>query len=147
VSDRSAEHATIVLERLYEAPPERAFGAWADAAAKRRWFAGTDDDHELDFRVGGRESSSGRAPDGGEYAYEAIYRDIVPGERIVYTYELAIGGEPFSVSLVTVELAAADGGTRLLLTEQTVFLDRRDEAARREHGWGGLLDALGGELA
>jgi uncharacterized protein YndB with AHSA1/START domain len=141
------EHATVVLERRYEASPERAFAAWADAEAKRRWFSGDDAELELDFRIGGRESSRGRAPGGHEYTYVATYRDIVPGERIVYTYEMTIEGQRFSVSVVTVEFSRADGGTRLLLTEQSVFLDRRDEASRREHGWAGLLDALGRELA
>jgi len=147
MNDRSVEHATIVLERLYEAPPERAFEAWASPEAKRRWFSGPDNELELDFRIGGREWSKGRAPGGHEYIFEATYRDIVPGERIVYTYEMTIAGERFSVSVVTVEFAAADGGTRLVLTEQSVFIDRREEALRREHGWGGLLDALGEELS
>lgn len=146
MAERTVEHATLVLERLYEAPPERAFEAWADPGAKRRWFGGTDNELELDFRVGGRESSSGRAPDGHRYAYTATYADIIPGRRIVYTYEMTIEGERFSVSVVTVEFSPADGGTRLVLTEQSVFLDRREEASRREHGWGGLLDALGEAL-
>jgi uncharacterized protein YndB with AHSA1/START domain len=146
MSERSVEHATLVVERFYEAPPESAFAAWADPEAKRQWFGGGDE-LQLDFRIGGRESSRGRAPDGHEYVYDATYRDIVPSERIVYTYEMTIEGERFSVSVVTVEFTAARGGTRLVLTEQSVFLDRRDEASRRERGWGGLLDALGRALA
>jgi hypothetical protein len=30
MSGRSVEHATFVVEREYEASPERAFAAWAD---------------------------------------------------------------------------------------------------------------------
>ena len=146
MSERSTEHATLVLERLYEAPPERAFEAWANPVAKQRWFGGPEIEFELDFRVGGRESSRGATPDGRTYAYEAVYGDIVENERIVYTYAMEIDGARFSVSVVTVEFAAADGGTRLVLTEQSVFLDRREEPGSRERGWGGLLESLGEEL-
>jgi uncharacterized protein YndB with AHSA1/START domain len=147
MAERSVQHSTLVLERLYEAPPERAFAAWADPEAKRRWFAGPESEHELDFRVGGRESSRGPTRDGRTYVYEAIYRDIVPVERIVLTYEMEIDGTRFSISVLTVEFAPADGGTRLVLTEQGVFLDGREEPDSREQGWGDLLDALAEELS
>jgi uncharacterized protein YndB with AHSA1/START domain len=57
------------------------------------------------------------APDGRDYVYEAIYRDIVPTERIVYTYDIKIDDVRFSVSVVTVEFspgaAAPDGAERV----------------------------------
>ena len=85
MSGRSVEHATFVVERKYEASPARAFAAWADPEAKARWFVDSDASLELDFRVGGRERSRGTAPDGSAYSYEALYQDIVPAQRIVYT--------------------------------------------------------------
>jgi uncharacterized protein YndB with AHSA1/START domain len=38
--DRYVTHATFSLECSYPAPPARVFAAWADPAAKARWFAG-----------------------------------------------------------------------------------------------------------
>ena len=46
-------HSTFSLERTYPVPPERVFAAWADPAAKKRWFV-SKGEHELDFRAGGR---------------------------------------------------------------------------------------------
>ena len=43
-------HATFSLERSYRASTARVFAAWADPAAKARWFAGPDSEHQLDFR-------------------------------------------------------------------------------------------------
>jgi uncharacterized protein YndB with AHSA1/START domain len=85
MSGRSVEHASFVVERRYEASPERAFAAWADPEAKARWFVGSNAHLELDFCVGGRERHRRTAPDGSAYSYEARFQDIVPGQRIVFT--------------------------------------------------------------
>ena len=147
MSGRSVEHATFVVERKYEASPERAFAAWADPKAKARWFVGSEAHLELDFRVGGREHSRGSAPDGSAYSYEALYQDIVPAQRIVYTYDMLLQETRISVSLATVEFTpVGENGTRLVFTEQGAFLDGHESPARRAEGMGSLLDALDKEL-
>jgi uncharacterized protein YndB with AHSA1/START domain len=147
MSGRSVEHATFVLEREYEASPERAFAAWADPEAKTRWYVDSDAQLELDFRVGGRERSQGTAPDGRPYSYEALYQDIVPGRRIVYTYEMVVQDRRISVSLATVEFTPlGDNGTHLVFTEHGAFLDGHESPARRAEGMGSLLDALENEV-
>jgi uncharacterized protein YndB with AHSA1/START domain len=92
MSGRSVEHATFVVERKYEASPERAFAAWADREAKARWYVDSDAHLELDFRVGGWERSSGSAPDGRAYRYEALFHDIVAAHRIIYAYDMFLEG-------------------------------------------------------
>jgi uncharacterized protein YndB with AHSA1/START domain len=146
MSKRSATHATFVIERTYDAPPARVFHAFADPAAKARWFSGPEEwgpsEHELDFRVGGREISSGGPPGGPTHRYDARYQDIVPNERIVSTYAMYLDGTRISVSLATVQLEPEGAGTRLTYTEQGVFLDGYDDAGQREHGTRELLGAL-----
>jgi uncharacterized protein YndB with AHSA1/START domain len=147
MSGRSVEHATFVVEREYEVSTERTFAAWADPEAKARWYVDADTQLELDFRVGGREHSHGAAPDGRPYSYEALYQDIVPGRRIVYTYEMTLEQTRISVSLATVEFTPlGENGTHLVFTEQGAFLDGHEFPARRSEGMGSLLDALGREL-
>jgi uncharacterized protein YndB with AHSA1/START domain len=146
MNERSAEHATFVVERTYEAPPARVFAAWADPAAKASWFGADESqggEFELDFRVGGREFQRGAGPEGEVYTLEALYQDIVPDERIVYSYYMLLDEQRISVSLGTVELAPSGDGTRLTYTEQGVYLDGLDTPDQREAGTGGLLDALG----
>lgn len=150
MTERSVTHDTFVVERSYDASPARVFAAWADPAIKARWFAGPDDwvanGHELDFRVGGREWTSGGPPGGPVHTYEARYQDIVPEQRMVYTYEMYLDETRISVSLGTVELKATGPGTRLIYTEQGAYLDGHDAPMSRMHGTGELLDALGAEL-
>ena len=43
MSARSTQHATFVIERTYAASPARVFNAFADRAAKARWFVGPDE--------------------------------------------------------------------------------------------------------
>ena len=92
MSERSAHHATFVIERTYPASPARVFAAWADPAAKARWFVGPDEwnqgPHEFDFRVGGRERVSGGPAGGPVHSFDGLYQDIVPDQRIVYTYDM-----------------------------------------------------------
>jgi uncharacterized protein YndB with AHSA1/START domain len=147
---RSVTHAAFVIERTYAALPARLFAAWADPAAKARWFAGPEDwesgKYELDFRVGGRERASGGPQGGPVHTYEARYQDIVPDQRIVLTYDMHLDDRRISVSLVTVEFRPEGAGTRLVFTEQGAFLDGYDGPAQREQGTRDLLDALGAEL-
>jgi uncharacterized protein YndB with AHSA1/START domain len=150
MSERSTHHDTFVIERTYAASPARVFNAWADPAAKARWFVGPDEwmkgKHELDFRVGGRERVSGGPPGGPVHSFDGRYQDIVPNERIIYSYDMHLDDKRISVSLATVELKPAGAGTRLVFTEQAVFLDGYDIPAQREHGTRELLDNLDAEL-
>jgi uncharacterized protein YndB with AHSA1/START domain len=138
-----------VIERTYAASPARVFKAWAEPKAKARWFADPDEreaKYELDFRVGGREINGGGPPGGPAHTYDARYQDIVADERIVYTYDMHLDDKRISVSLATVEFKLAGAGTRLIFTEQAVFLDGLDNPADREHGTRALLDKLDAAL-
>jgi len=145
VSERSVEHDTFTIERTYDAPPGRVFSAWADPAAKARWF-GPGESHEMDFRVGGREHLSVRGPDGASYSFDSRFQDIVPDQRIVHAYDMHREQTRISVSLATIEFKPAGEGTRLVLTEQGAFLDGEDDPALRVQGTGGLLERLAAEL-
>ena len=107
MAQRSVTHATFVVERTYDASPARVFAAWADPAAKARWFGVPDkgtSEFELHFQVGGREINRGTVPNGQTFTFEGRYQDIVPDERIVYAYDMHLDEDRISVSLGTVEL-------------------------------------------
>jgi uncharacterized protein YndB with AHSA1/START domain len=146
MTERSVTHATFVIERTYAASPARVFAAWSSRTAKAGWFAGPPEwessEHELDFRVGGRERVSGGPKGGPVHTFEARYQDIVPNQRIISSYDMHLDDKRISVSLATVELKPAGAGTRLIYTEQGAFLDGYDDAGSREHGTRALLDNL-----
>jgi uncharacterized protein YndB with AHSA1/START domain len=146
-------HASFVIERRYNASPQRVFAAWSDPAAKRQWFVegeGWDiQSYQLDFREGGVEKSRFRFDKGPEIFGEetmmgnrTVFNEIVPNERIIFTYSMDRNGLRFSVSLVSVELSAAGAGTRMIFTEHATFFEGGDGAQMREAGWRELLDKL-----
>ena len=132
---RNSKHGTFTIERIYPASPARVFAAWSNKEAKTAWAYCHPEwpvsDHVFDFREGGREHLV-TGPVGG----------------IVYAYEMHLDQRRISVSLATIEFFAVAGGTRLVLTEQGVFLDGYDDIAGREEGTRiglGNLDRLFGQ--
>jgi uncharacterized protein YndB with AHSA1/START domain len=146
----SVAHATFVIERDYPVPPARVFAALADPAAKAKWFIGpegwTQKERAMDFRVGGRERVVGSFSSGLTSAFDCTYLDIIRDRRIAYSYVMHINENKISASLATVEFTPTAAGTKLTFTEQGAFLDGYDDAGKREHGTGGLLDKLGAFL-
>jgi uncharacterized protein YndB with AHSA1/START domain len=148
-------HDTFTLKRTVSAPPPRVFEALANPEIKAKWFAGgpswSQKKRSMDFRVGGREEVSGVHANGITSLFEALYLDIVPAARIVYVYEMTVGGRKISSSLATFQLfAEGNGKTRVVLTEQGAYFDDPDmkeyapngQAASRLEGTKALMDQL-----
>ena len=147
MTKRSTTHATFVIERDYKAAPAKVFAAFADLKSKTKWFGGPEgwdvaSAHQLDFRIGGKESVSGGPPGGVVHSYSATFWDIVENERIVSSYEMHLDKQRISVSLATTEIKPNGAGSKLIYTEQGVFLDGYDDAGQREEGTRELFDRL-----
>src|SRR5947207_15572314 len=103
MAERSVVHSTFTVERTYDSPPARVFAAWADPNLKNRWFGGGTDDAPgtiaMDFRVGGIETNESEPGAAFAFAYWGRYSDIVPDERIAFTYDLSLGGFLVALSL------------------------------------------------
>ena len=126
------------------------FAAFADLAAKAKWFAGPPEwesgEVAQDFRVGGREVNIGGPVGGPVHRFYALYQDIVADERIVFTYDMFVDDVHLSVSVTTIEFAPAGSGTKLTFTEQGAFLDGHEDPSMREERTRELLGALGDAL-
>jgi uncharacterized protein YndB with AHSA1/START domain len=150
---RSVAYGQFSVERTYDAPTERVWRALSSPEAKAKWFGGTvgewsEIERAMDFSVGGAERVKGRWKNGVVSTFDAIYHDIVPEARIVYSYAMHLNEAKISVSLATLELEReGDGRTTLKMTEQGAFLDGYDDDGSRERGTGFLLDKLGASLA
>ena len=146
----SVVHDSFTIERTYPASPERVFAAWATIEAKAHWFGSEEGlelaEHTLDFRVGGTERLSAKAGKV-QFDFDATYYDIVENERIVWSYDMHMDGRRMSVSVGTVEITPAPGGSKLVMTEQGAFLDGLDTNEQRAEGTRQFLDNLAEFLA
>ena len=143
MSERSTAHDTFVIERVYPASPARVFRAFSSLEELNAWRSCHPGARfEMDFREGGRELYCGGSEGGPVYRVETLYHDIVPNCRFVRSYEMHADDVRLSVSLQTVEFKPEGTGTRLVFTEQGVFLDGHDVPAHRAHGTGIALDQL-----
>jgi uncharacterized protein YndB with AHSA1/START domain len=135
----------LVITRDLKAPPARVFAAWTDVRQSSVWWVPKDCtllSCEMDVRVGGAWRRSMRVPDGTVVAKHGVYREVVPPERLSFTYvsEYA-NGTVDPETLVTIDLAELpDGRTRLTLTHSGFW----DEASRVSHtgGWTGAVERL-----
>jgi len=145
MTERNTTHATFVIERDLPHPPAKVFAAYADVEKKKKWFGGPPEwngKHTMDFRVGGKETSTGGPPGGTVHKMSGEYWDIVENERIVMSYEMHLDAQRISVSLGTTEIKPNGAGSKLIYTEQGAYLDGYDDAGSREHGTGELLNQL-----
>jgi uncharacterized protein YndB with AHSA1/START domain len=139
---RSVVHASFTITRRWDASPARVFAAFADEQQKAKWFARGEGlelvSRSFDFRVGGKENASGRWKTGMVSHFDAVYHDIVPDQRIIYSYVMHLDDRKISVSQACIEIMPDGEGARLVLTEHGDF---------REHGTNFLIDALEKSLA
>ena len=93
---------------------------------------------ETDVKVGGRFHVGFRGNNGDQHDVGGTYREVVPAEKLVFTW--AWRSTPERQSQVTVHLKADGDGTILTLTHEQFF----DEPARDRHqsGWTGALNKL-----
>ena len=140
MSTQTATKPSLTIKRRLNAPPAKVYAAWTDPQMIARWFgpAGVERvEAQTDLRVGGRYHITMHVP-GDQHDIFGVYREVVPNERLVFSW--AWKSTPERESLVTVTFKPDGAGTLLtVLHEQFFDADARD---RHQHGWAGAIDKL-----
>lgn len=137
---------TLVLRRVYDAPPERVFKAWTTKAELSKWYSAAADfiihSIDIDLRVGGTMRAV-FGPKGDEPIVELDeYHEVVPGKRLAFDMTLTRGDTFLSKTHITVEFRGiGNGKTEVLLT------DVGDDAWEHAQGWRPALDLLDAYLS
>ena len=115
----------LLLTREFDAPRELVFKAMTDPALLSRWWGPrryrTVVD-TMDARPGGKWRMRNIGADGGEHAFRGEFREFVPSERVVWTFEYE--PLPGHISVETMTLTERDG--RTLLTVRDQFASKED---------------------
>src|ERR1700732_4346975 len=102
-----ASDRELVLTRVIDAPREKLYRAWTDAALLKQWFAPlpwTTPSAELDVRPGGANMIVMRGPDGNEFPNRGVYLEVVENERLVFTDAYSEAWKPSEKPFMTVVL-------------------------------------------
>ncbi len=142
----AAVKPSLTLKRRLNAPPQAVYTAWTDPKKLVHWFGpdqGPVTKAETDVRVGGRFHVVFHSEDGEEHDVSGTYREVVPNERLQFTW--AWRTMPERELLVTVIVKPDGEGSLLTLIHEQFF----DEPARdrHEYGWNGSLNKLEKALA
>ena len=137
---------SLTLKRRLAAAPEKVYAAWTDPAKIVKWFgpdSGPVKRASADAREGARYAVEFSTEDGEEHHVSGTYLEVVPNEKLVFSWMWRT--MPERQSLVTVLIKPDGDGALLTLIHEQFF----DEGARdrHEHGWSGCLDKLAAYLA
>ncbi len=117
----------IVMTRIFDAPRELLFKAYTDPQIIPQWWGPkglTTSVDKMDVRPGGAWRFVQLGPDGIQYAFRGVYREIVAPERLVYTFEWE--GMPGHVLIETVTFDEHGGKTKLTATALFHTTEERD---------------------
>ena len=124
---------SLTLKRRLNAPPEKVYAAWTDPTQLVRWFgpdSGKVTKADIDARVGGRYLIEFDTEDGDHHAVGGEYREVVPNQKLAFTW--AWRTMPERESFVTVLIKSEGAGCILTLIHEQFA----DEPARDRHEWG-----------
>jgi len=123
----------IVITRVFDAPRELVFKTYLDPNHVPEWWGPkrlTTTVDRMEVRPGGVWRIVQREADGNEYAFHGVYHEILPPERLTYTFEFE--GMPGHILLETVMLEEQDGKTKM--TDKSVFQSVEDRDGMLQSG-------------
>lgn len=135
----------LEISRLIDAPRARVYEAWTKPEQMKEWFAPKPYQlivHSMDFRPGGRFSMAMRGPDGNDFPFTGVYREINPPELLSWTGEFTEGPADQMTTVVRFE---AQGAKTLVHARQTfhVMTPTIEMATKgAQQGWTMTLDQL-----
>jgi uncharacterized protein YndB with AHSA1/START domain len=136
----TATKPSLTIKRRFNAAPAKVFTAWTDPQMIARWFgpAGVERvEAKTDLRVGGHYHITMHVP-GDQHDVFGVYREIVPNQKLIFTW--AWKTTPERESLVTVTFKPDGDGTMMTLLHEQFFDDETRE--RHNTGWTGAIDKL-----
>jgi len=144
----------LTLTRVFDAPRDLVFKAWTEPEHLKQWWGPrgfTTPACEVDLRAGGTWKIVMRFPDGvNEHTMQAVYREIVPPERLSFTnVALDKDGNRLLEGITSITFEELGGKTKLTMyTRMTGLVPYSDRMLEgMEPGWSQTLERLGEALA
>jgi len=135
VVDRAAHAYT--MSRVFDAPRELVWKVCTDPELLPKWWGPrylTTAVDKMDLKVGGVWRYIQKDAEGNEYAFNGVYKEVVPPERLTYTFEFEPMAGHISTETITFE-ELPDGKTKI--TSRTTFNTLEDLEGMLQSGMEG----------
>ncbi|MGI9418897.1 MAG: SRPBCC family protein [Geminicoccaceae bacterium] len=138
----------VTIEAVFPTTAARLFDAWTQPEQLRQWF-GMDPsalgDIQIDLREGGVWRFVMRCGDGREEVLEGRYLEILPGERLAFSWSHKVktsdgGDKRTPPSRVTIQFEPMGAATRMTLEHVEIVTDGGRVGVRK--GWQASFRAL-----
>lgn len=140
------DDTTLVITRLFDAPPARVFDAWLDREEWQAWIGPEGVVCEvpvLQPHVGGCYRLTMRMPSGDTIPVAGVFRVIDRPNTLAFTW--GRDGDPSQQSLVTLKFALTGNKTELTLRQEGLGSSENRDAHGK--GWNSALNKLDRYLA
>ena len=142
-----APDTSLQIKRTFAAPRQTLFEAWTKPERLKKWFLmstpnNVNQIHEVDLRVGGKIRAEAVNPQGKKHVLLAVFKEIVPQEKLVYTWKSEEGMPDSGESLVTVQFRQLGESN---FTEVTLTHERFPNSEvrdRHNQGWNACMNTL-----
>lgn len=110
------EKLSFTMSRIFNAPRETVWRVYTDPALVPEWWGqrnSTTIVDKMDVKVGGQWRYIQKDAEGNEYAFNGIYKELEPPQRLAYTFEFELMPGHIVVDTLTLE-ELPDGKTKII---------------------------------
>ena len=144
VREGSETDRTLVVERVFKAPPEKVFAAWTNPDILIKWWGPegfTTPEHAMDIREGGAWRTVMRNEKGEAHIGSGVYRDISPDKRLVMTWAWEQpDGSRGHETVVELTFRPTADGTHMRLVQR--LFDSVEQRDNHRMGWDSSFNCL-----
>jgi uncharacterized protein YndB with AHSA1/START domain len=128
-----APNRAVVITRVFDAPRDLVFKVLSDPKLVPQWWGPrnlTTHVDKMDVKPGGAWRYVQHDSDGHEFAFHGVYREVVPPERLVYTFEY----EPMAGHEIIETVTLEDVAGKTKVTSRDVYQSIEDLEAMVKSG-------------
>jgi uncharacterized protein YndB with AHSA1/START domain len=128
---------SVKLSQTFQFPVAQVYQAWVQPEALQQWFGRCEGVEiqkvEMDVQVGGKWRILSSSPDGHLKTVNGEYREVVPNQKVAFTWNIDTDKIKVQNTLVTVQFRELGNETEITLTHER-FPDA-EVAQPHAQGW------------
>lgn len=125
----------LTLSKNFNQSIEKLYQAWTNEKAVAQWFTPSSEwkciDISFKAKTGNPYFVMMKATDGKLWRVEGTFQEVIPNERIVFTWDYP-GADSIGLTVVSVRFLKSGQTSKIELTHQGF----KNESDRSEHQWG-----------